>query len=339
MSRRTSNLVSAAALLVLLGVLGVTLQVPLVALGPGPTFDTLGSVDGAEVVAVDGRPVYPTAGHLNMTTVTVTDQLTAAAALGSWFAGDRGVVPRATVFPPGKTAEQVERENAAQFTASEVNAELAAMTLLQVPTRVVVAQLVPDSPAAGVLQVGDELVTVAGKPVATPAAVSDALAGTAPGQRVEVTYRRAGEQRTGQVVLGASPDRGQGLLGLNPGIDPRDGDIRISLGDVGGPSAGLMFALAVVDKLTPGDLTGGRFVAGTGVITGDGAVQPIGGIQFKMRAARDAGATQFLVPAANCAQAVGDAPDGLALVRVADLAGAVAALDALRAGAPAPSCS
>ena len=149
--------------------------------------------------------------------------------------------------------------------------------------------------------------------------MAEALAGTAPGQSVTITYRRAGQQRDADVVLGSSPDRPQGLLGVRPGVEPQAGDIRISLGDIGGPSAGLMFALAVVDKLTPGELTGGRFVAGTGTITPDGGVGPIGGIPFKMRAARDAGATEFLVPADNCAEAVANAPDGLQLLRVGTL--------------------
>jgi PDZ domain-containing protein len=99
-----------------------------------------------------------------------------------------------------------------------------------------------------------------------------------------------------------------------------------------------MFALAVVDKLSPGELTGGRFVAGTGAIDATGDVSPIGGIPFKLRAARDAGATVFLVPDENCAEAAAYAPDGLLLVRVSRLADAVRQLDALDEGAPAASC-
>jgi PDZ domain-containing protein len=186
--------------------------------------------------------------------------------------------------------------------------------------------------------VGDELVAVSGRAVDSPVAVAEALTATTPGQSVTITYKRDGQQRDAQVVLGSSPDRPQGLLGVRPGVEPRAGDIKISLGDIGGPSAGLMFALAVVDKLTPGELTGGRFVAGTGTITQDGGVGPIGGIPFKMRAARDAGATAFLVPADNCAEAKANAPDGLQLLRVGDLDDAVAGLDALRTDRPAAAC-
>jgi Lon-like protease len=337
-TRRTRTTLAAGLLALVIGVLGVTIPVPLVALGPGPTYDTLGDVDGTPVVAVDGLPVFPTSGHLNMTTVAVADQLTLASMLGYWASGQRRVVPRDQVFPPDKSDEQVEQDNAEQFAASESNAEVAALNQLALPTRVVVGELVENSPAAGALQVGDELVAVSGRPVSSPLAVAEALATTTPGQSVTITYRREGEQRDADVVLGSSPDRRQGLLGVRPGIEPQAGDIRISLGDIGGPSAGLMFALAVLDKLTPGELTGGRFVAGTGTIDAAGAVGPIGGIPFKMQAARDAGATAFLVPAGNCAEALANAPDGLQLLRVGTLGEAVAGLDALRTDQPPPAC-
>jgi Lon-like protease len=335
---RSSTLLPAALLAAVLCVLGTSIPVPLVALGPGPTYDTLGDVGGAPVVTVDGLPTFPTSGHLNMTTVAVSDRLTFVQMLRAWASGDRQVVPRAQIFPPGKTDAQVRAENTQQFATSESNAELAAMTQLAIPTRVVVGEVVPDSPAASALRIGDEIIAVSGRPVGTPASVSQALAGTTPGQNVTVTYRRDGQEQTADVALAASPDRTQGLLGVRPSVEPRAGDIRISLGDIGGPSAGLMFALAVVDKLSPGELTGGRFVAGTGAIDAAGDVSPIGGIPFKMRAAHDAGATVFLVPDENCTEAAATAPAGLQLIRVTGLGDAVTQLEALDDGAPPRSC-
>ncbi len=338
MVSRTSTLTGAALLAAVLAVLAASLPVPLVALGPGPTHDTLGDFQGTPVVSVDGLPTFPTSGHLNMTTVAVSDRLTTVEVLRAWAADSRQVVPRSQVFAPDKSDDQVREENTQQFTASETNAELAAMTELALPTRVVVGALTPGSPATGALQVGDELVAVSGRAVASPAAVADALSATVPGQSVTVTYRREGQERSADVTLGSSPDRRQGLLGVRPTVEPRGGDIRIGLKDIGGPSAGLMFALAVVDKLSPGELTGGRFVAGTGAIDAAGDVSPIGGIPFKMQAARDAGATVFLVPDANCPEAVATVPDGLALVRVTALGDAVRQLEALDAGRPAAPC-
>jgi len=333
-----STFLPAALLAAVLGVLGTSMPVPLVALGPGPTYDTLGDVNGAPVVTVDGLSTFPTSGHLNMTTVAVSDGMTFVQMLRAWGSDGRQVVPRSQIFPPGKTDDQVREENTQQFAISESNAELAAMTQLAIPTRVVVGAVVPDSPAASALRVGDELVTVSGRTVGSPGNVVEALAGTSPGQSVSVTYRRDGQELTADVALAASPDRAQGLLGVRPTVEPRAGDIRISLGDIGGPSAGLMFALAVVDKLSPGELTGGRFVAGTGAIDAAGDVSPIGGIPFKMRAARDAGATVFLVPDENCAEAAATAPEGLQLVRVAGLGDAVNQLEALDDGAAPASC-
>ena len=114
--------------------------------------------------------------------------------------------------------------------------------------------------------------------------------------------------------------------------------VKFSVGDIGGPSAGMMFALGIIDKLTKMDLTAGRFIAGTGEIEPSGRVDPIGGIQQKMVGARNAGSTIFLTPAANCADAKGAIPAGLRLVKVSTLNQAVTYLEALKAGHSAPSC-
>jgi PDZ domain-containing protein len=337
-TRRTWTVVSASLLALALGVLGATLPVPLVALGPGPTYDTLGTVDGSTVVDVEGLPVYPTTGHLNMTTVSVTDRLTMFSALELWASPDNQVVPREPIYPSSMSLDEIQQQNNAQFTSSESNAEAAALGELQLPATVLVTSLVADTPAATILQPGDELLAVAGQPMDSVREVSDVLAPTRPGDVVAVQYRRAGEVRDAQIPLAARPDRQQGLLGVILGAKLRDGDIRISLGGVGGPSAGLMFALAVVDKLTPGDLAGGRFVAGTGAIEPTGNVTPINGIPFKMRKAYDEGATVFLVPAANCAEAITTNPGDLQLVRIGTLHDAVTALESLKSGGPVPSC-
>lgn len=338
MRSRTWTFLTAGMLAGALLVLAATMPVPLVALGPGPTYDTLSDVSGTPVVGIEGLPTYPTTGHLNMTTVSVTDRITLFDALGFWASSRDQVVPRSAIFPPDQTDEQVQAKNDADFAASESNAESAALADLKLPTRVTVGALIANSPAEGKLRAGDTIVAVGGRPVDTPQSLTDALGATKAGQQITVTYERGTVRADTTVVLGANPERDQGLLGITPALQPAGGQITIKLGDIGGPSAGLMFALAVVDKLTPGDLTGGRFVAGTGTIDGAGAVGPIGGIPFKMRAARDAGATVFLVPDGNCAEAASHDPDGLTLVRVATLADAVAGLDALRAGRTAPAC-
>jgi PDZ domain-containing protein len=115
-------------------------------------------------------------------------------------------------------------------------------------------------------------------------------------------------------------------------------NVKFSVGDIGGPSAGMMFALGIVDKLTTMDLTGGKFIAGTGEITASGQVQAIGGIQQKMVGARNAGATYFLTPASNCSDTKGAVPAGLHLVKVSTLSQAVTYLEDIKAGQAVPSC-
>jgi len=270
--------------------------------------------------------------------VSVTDRLTMFSALALWASPERQVVPREPIYPSSMSLDEIQQQNTAQFTSSEANAEAAALGELQLPSTVIVTGLVPETPAAAILQPGDELLAVAGQPMDSVREVSDALAPTHPGGTVAVQYRRAGEVHDVQIPLAARPDGEQGLLGVILGARLRDGDIRISLAGIGGPSAGLMFSLAVIDKLTPDDLAGGRFVAGTGAIEPTGVVTPINGIPFKMRKAYDEGATVFLVPAANCEEAVATNPGDLQLVRVSTLHDAVGALQALKAGGPVPAC-
>lgn len=339
MPSRTSTLFVGGMLAAALAVVAVAVPVPLVALGPGPTFNTLTEVDGKPVVAVTGLPTYPTSGNLNMTTVSVTDRLTLATALGFWGSSAEQVVPRSAIYEPGKTDEQVQEKNAADFTSSEINAESAAVQELALPSVPAVADVVDGSAADGKLKAGDRLVSVNGTAVASPDAVNTLLQATKPGDTATIAFTRDGAPKTVTVTLGSGDGRAQGVLGVVLAVLPKDGSVAINLGGVGGPSAGLMFSLGIVDKLTPGPLTGGRFVAGTGAIDAQGTVSNIGGIQFKMAAARAAGATAFLLPAGECTEAVAAAPAGLQLIKVGTLHDAVAALDDLEAGRTPPGCS
>ncbi|AHH16287.1 PDZ domain-containing protein [Nocardia nova SH22a] len=339
-NRRIITLIAALVPVLVLGVVGSVVTVPFVALGPGPTFNTLGEVEGKQVVAVAGAPVDPTSGHLNMTTVSVRDGLNIFEALGLWVDGRYGLVPRAEIYPPGVPREQVDQSNQADFKESEDNAELAALNFLKYPTKVQVRVVADNSPAKDVLHKGDQLVSVNGKAVATSQDVVDAVQGVPPGTTVPMVIRRDGAEQTVEVKLAARPDdSSKAYLGITP-QEIADGPVQVdfNLADIGGPSAGLMFSLALVDKLSPGELNGGRFVAGTGTIDPNGKVGPIGGIQYKMIAARDAGAETFLVPADNCNEARQRTPDGLKLVKVDTLTSAVQSLDDINAGRPAPSC-
>lgn len=344
MSRRSGTLTVALALLVALVGIGSVITVPVVALGPGPTVNTLGDDKGKPVITVVGHPVYPTTGHLDMTTVSVTDQLRLFDAVGSWLSPSMQVVPRATIYPPGLSNDGVKQLNTQLFNNSESDAEVAALSYLHEPTKVTVAGVEPDAPARDVLRKGDRLISVNGQPVGLRTQVVALVAGTKPGDKVQVVYQRGDSPPTNGVVTvgtrpGGDPGAPKGYLGIYPTTEPANPvQITIALADVGGPSAGLMFALGVLDKITPADLTGGKFIAGTGTIDEDGAVGPISGIAHKMIGAREKGATVFLVPEGNCTEAKGSTPDGLQLIRVGNLNDAVNGLEALKTGRPVPGC-
>ena len=343
-TRRTKTLLTAAGLVVVLAVLAASVPVPYVALGPGPTYNTLGTDDGTEVIAIKGGTTFPTGGNLNMTTVAVRDDLSLVGAVGLWFSGRDALVPRETVYPPEKTTEQIQQQNTEDFQNSESSAVTAALSYLGYPSKVTVAAVSPGSPAEGILAPGDRLTSIDSATVSTAKQVTDALGGTRPGQTVRVGYRRGAATATAEIKLGPPPpgvgaETTRGFIGVTQSQTPDvPFTVDISLANIGGPSAGLMFALGVVDKLTPGQLNGGKFVAGTGTIDDAGGVGPIGGIPFKLVAAREAGATAFLVPSPNCAEAAANVPAGLELVRVDSLKGAVGDLGDLTAGRSVPHC-
>ena len=339
-NRRISTLLVALVPILVFGVLAWVVTVPFVALGPGPTFDTLGEVDGKQVVDIHGTDVHKTSGHLNMTTVSQRDDLTLGQALTLWVSGREQLVPRDLVYPPDKSKDEIDQANNTDFKNSEDSAEYAALSFLKYPSAVTVASVTDPGPSAGKLQRGDAIDAVNGKPVANLEQFTTLLKATKPGDNLVLDYRRKNAPAgVATVTLGSNPDRDYGYLGvgvLNAPWAPFA--IDFNLANIGGPSAGLMFSLAVVDKLTTGDLNDGKFVAGTGTIDSEGKVGSIGGITHKMLAAREAGASVFLVPADNCDEAKSAHEDGLQLVRVETLGQAVDALHALSAGGEPPRC-
>ena len=339
-NRRILTLLVALVPIVVFGVLLSVVTVPYVSLGPGPTFNTLGEVDGKEVVDIEGTEVKPTSGHLNMTTVSQRDDLTLGQAMTLWMSGREQLVPRDLVYPPDKSKDEIDEENSTDFKRSEDSAEYAALSYLKYPNAVTVESVTEPGPSTGKLRDGDAIDAVNGKPVATLDEFQALLKETKPGDELVIDYRRKNSPTgTATIELGSNPDRAYGYLGIGVLDAPwADFTIDFNLANIGGPSAGLMFSLAVIDKLTSGDLNGGKFVAGTGTITDDGEVGSIGGITHKMVAAQEAGATIFLVPADNCDEARSAHDDGLQLIKVDTLTTAVDALHAVSAGGEPPHC-
>lgn len=339
-NRRISTLVVALVPILIFGMLLTMVTVPYVALGPGPTFDTLGEVEGKQVVDIEGTEVHPTSGHLNMTTVSQRDGLTLGQALVFWASGTDQLLPRELVYPPDKSKDEIDEANTKDFRQSEDSAEYAALDYLKYPLAVTVETVDEDGPSKGKLQEGDAIDAVNNTPVATLEEFQDILKGTKPGDKIVVDYRRKNAPAgIAEITLGKHPDKDQGLLGVGVLDAPwAPFTIDFNLANIGGPSAGLMFSLAVVDKLTTGDLNGAKFVAGTGTISGDGKVGSIGGITHKITAASEAGASVFLVPAENCDEAKTAREDGIELVKVDTLGQAIDSLRTISAGGEPPRC-
>lgn len=330
----------ALAPIVAFGVLLAAVTVPYVSLGPGPTFDTLGKVEGREVVDIKGADVHPTKGHLNMTTVSQRDNLTLGQALTLWMSGREQLVPRDLVYPPDKTKDEIDEGNAQEFKRSEDSAEYAALGYLKYAPAVTVETVSKDGASTGKLKEGDAIDAVNGTPVSNLEQFQALMAKTKPGDEVILDFRRKNAPPGIAIIkLGSAPDKEQGVLGIGVVEAPwAPFTIDFNLANIGGPSAGLVFSLAVIDKLTTGDLSGDRVVAGTGTIDADGKVGSIGGITHKILAAHEAGASVFLVPTDNCEEAKSAHEDGMDLVKVENLEGAVDALKALSGGGEAPHC-
>ncbi len=350
LSRRYSTMVVATISLIVLTCVAYLVPMPYVTMRPGPAFDTLGEFDSQQMFTFgDGVTTYPTTGSLDFTTVSVTradTRLSLANGVRAYFDPDVAVVPKSLIYPDNQSAKQSTAESAAQLDGSKDSSRVAALRAAgyTVTGQPQVAGLVTGGAAAETLKVGDVVAQIDGATVATSAEAVAAIGAKTPGETVAVTVERDGKPQTFDITTRPDVD------------DPKLPRIGVSLGtkytypiqinnnvgrEIGGPSAGTMFALAIYDKLTPGELTGGKKIAGTGEITADGVVGPIGGIRQKMRGAANADASIFLVPAANCSEATDGDDDGLKLVKITTLDDAISSLEALAKDpkATVPVCS
>lgn len=340
---------------------GVFIRVPYSEMSPGPTVNTLDDHDGEPVLQISDHRTYPASGHLNMTTVRVTSadyNMNLVEAVYGWLAGDKLVVPHQALYPDGQTEAQSNQENAEEFSQSQESAKVAALKELHIKVRssVVVSSVLKASPSVGKLHAGDVIRSVDGTAVTQPDDVAKLVTRHKAGQDVVFTVvpaqAQAQAEKSGKaptttrdvtITTRKAPEKdGHAVVGIQAGIDHTyPFGIDIKLADVGGPSAGLMFALGLYDKLTPGNLTGGQFVAGTGTIDDAGKVGRIGGIGMKTIGAHDKGATYFLTPAGNCAEAEQNVPDGLTLVKVGTIHDALNALKDIREKhtADLPTCA
>lgn len=316
------SMLASAALLAATAVL----PVPYTVSGPGPTEDVLGKVDDKPLIAVTGATTYDSTGELRLTTVSATGgpgyPSSTLRVLQGWFSPWSLVQPREILFPDeDRTQEDIDQENSAQMVSSQENAAVAALTELgyDVPATLLIAGTVEGSGAEGKFEEGDVLTAIDGTVLPDYVSLIETMDSVKPGKDVTATVRRHGED-VDVVVTTSKGDDGRAQIGvyIDPDFD-MPVDITIDAGRIGGPSAGTMFALGIIDLLTPQDEAAGQVIAGTGTIDVRGTVGPIGGIRQKLAGAARDGADWFLAPAANCGEVVGHVPDGLRVVRIETL--------------------
>lgn len=331
-------MVVAVLSLIVLSCVAFLLPVPYVTMKPGPAFDTLGQFDGGPMFTF-GKDVttYPTSGSLDFTTVSVTRadaRVSLGEAIGAYLDSNIAVVPKSLIYPDNESAKESTQESAAQLSGSKDSSRVAALraagfTVRGMPS---IESVVKGGAAERSLRAGDVIRTVDGQKVASADDTIKAVATHEPGETVRLGITRKGQAREFSIVTRPDADNPKlPRVGVILGMKYRyPFDINNNVGrQIGGPSAGTMFALAIYDKLTPGTLTGGKKVAGTGEMLADGTVGAIGGIRQKMAGASRAGAQIFLVPGANCAEARRGDDFGMTLVKITTLKTAISSLEAL----------
>ena len=349
------------------------IPVPFVVNSPGPTFNVLGSSNGEPMIQISGTDpttgqdvqldepqsasykdkAQPGQGQLRMVTVSESggpgNRLSFAELIGAYFDPHSRIFDYDAVYPSDATREKVSEAQQAMMRNSQTTSQVAALEYLgwDVPATVTIEGATDGSHAEGVVAQGDRLLAITTpdgtRHDVTSAAIPFTLMRTVPaGSHMTLTIERDGEQQdvSFDSVAAAEGEPGS-KLGIYLSVAPTlPVDIAFNLEGIGGPSAGMMFSLGIIDRMTPGDMTGGNAVAGTGTMSYDGRVGAIGGIAQKMWGAHDDGAQWFLAPADNCSDVVGHVPDGLHVVSVSTLDEAVTALSSIASGSgdTLPTC-
>jgi PDZ domain-containing protein len=280
-------------------------DLPLFAVGPGP------ARDAAPLIHVRGTRTFPTSGRLLLTTVLV-GRVNAYEALAAWLDDTEEVLPERSIIPPGQTEEEFEQVTLSQMDESKIAAAVVVLQrLTDYPTErgrgILVQDVLAGAPADGLLFPGDLILRAGGRAVGSPDQVARAVQ-RSDGQKVAFVVEAAGERRHVRIRPVTVPGQPDPIVGVVL-VANFPFDISIRSGAIGGPSAGMVWALGLYDLLSPDDLFAGRSIAGTGAIGLDGKIQPIGGIEQKIIAAELAGADIFLAPRRNLKAARSAAED------------------------------
>ncbi|AZQ77076.1 pdz/dhr/glgf protein [Flaviflexus ciconiae] len=314
---------------------------------PGPALSVT-ELEGSPVIVLTNTdaPTYPSETDLHLTTVSTfgnpEESVLGAAALEAYLDNDKNLIPVRALYSEEITTEEVRASSAAMMANSQIDAVLAGYGLagIEIPVTLTMVYVAEGSNAEGLIEENDVLVSLQapGEDAYLPSTfpqLREYLAGIEPGTELEVTVERGGAERVVSFETIAPTDGSEGsLLGVGVVTEPQEGSpgANISLENIGGPSAGQMFALEIYDQLTEGSLGGDNVIAGTGTVDSLGDIGPIGGIEHKLIGARNAGATYFLAPVENCDEVIGNEVDGMQIIAVDTLDDSVEALDAIKAG-------
>jgi PDZ domain-containing protein len=321
---------------------------PYVIENPGKAFDVLGTDAGVPVIEISDAKTYPTTGRLDLLTVMQQGNPERtpswAEVIQAWLDPSKAVLPIDQVYPQGQTAQEAIAEASAMMEGSQQEAIAAALTHLgyEVNPQAYVASIVKGGAAEGLLHADDLILRVNGNKITNITELRAQVSAWKGGKPLSIEVKQPDNRIS---IVEVTPKKVEGALRIGVMVGTKYEfplDVKLQLADVGGPSGGMMFALGIIDELTPGSLTGGYHIAGTGTITRAGEVGAIGGIRQKLYSAQNAGATWFLAPASNCNEVVGHIPDGINVVKVSTLRQALDALDRIAAGKQTeslPTCS
>jgi PDZ domain-containing protein len=332
----------AGTFLVLVLIAALVLPLPYVIFRPGTPDNVLGKmISVPSTLGSDDLAQRDKDGRLYLTTVYVTtprSKVLGAEILYAWIRGDQSVYPRSAIYPDGSNPKKIKSQEKLEMTTSQQSAIYNALTFLgyEVETKARVVEILEQSDAADKLKIGDVILRVDGKSVASAAEIVELVRAKSPGDRISMEVEREGAILTFPKIELIANDQGS-AIGIFLTVDfDSPIDIEIDIKNTGGPSAGMIFTLGIIEKMTGEDLIRGRRIAGTGTIDIQGRIGAIGGIESKLIGARRSGATIFLAPVDNCDD-ISHVPDGLQVIPVATLKEAV---EILRDSDPSkrPSC-
>ncbi len=348
-SSRTKRIIARVGLLLLIAgfLAAVFVPLPFVIERPGPAYNVMALSAGTPVIEITGKKTFASDSRLNVMTVNVYGQPgggpSAIELLAAYFDSASAITPMDQVYAPDTSSAEINQINQIMMTSSQQDAIAAALNQLKIPftSELSVALVSKKTPADGVFKVGDKILSVDGVAITSFSQLTKVIQGWQAKAPLAFKFDRAGKVL--DVLIRPVMKSGHYRVGVYVDVKNKfPFSVKLNLAGVGGPSGGMIFALGIYDKLTPGSLAGSENISGTGTIDAGGQVGPIGGIRQKMYTALRAGSTWFLAPESNCNEVVGHIPDGLHVTKVSTLTDAIKALEVISSGGDTsslPTCT